>query len=226
MRTRSTIITMMFAIAVTTSIAGCGDGTNDNIVIGGPTSTPGSGRTPTPVPTITPGRGATATATSSEGTPIEPTATVEGPTPTVEGPTATPTPVAGGCVDGDQLVATASLSGEYGAANITLQYPASANIPGTGTAATVSERVHFAATGITSVNDSDKSGDSVDDTLTASLVSLNPNPPGVFVTVTFDCVAGQAPPTAASFECTVVSASTPDGVAITDEQCTVGVTGP
>jgi hypothetical protein len=220
MRVRSNIIPALLALGVSWLVAGCGDGNNDNIILGLPTSTPtpASGRTSTPVRTATPANGATETPTPAEGVPTE--------TATPGGPAATPTPVAGACVDGNQVVVVASLTQAYGAAVINLEYPASVNIPGTGTAATVVASVQFAASGVTNVSDGDMNGDSVDDTLIAGLLSLSANPAGTFVTVTFDCVAGQAPPASAAFTCSVVSASDPDGVQIPNEQCTLNVTGP
>lgn len=216
MHRRSTMIPVLLALVLTVPLAGCGD--SDNTVFigdGTPTPTP-TGRTPTPTLTATPLSGATPTAT------VEPTATV-----TVAGPTATPTPVAGACQTGDQIVVVASLDTAYGAARIDLAYPDSLNIPGTGTDQSVADRVVFAASGgLPAVNDFDQSGDSVDDTLTASLVSFTDHPAGTFVTVTFDCVAGQAPPSAGDFACTVVSASTGTGAPIPNVQCSLDVTGP
>jgi len=153
-----------------------------------------------------------------------------GETPTLSGaatPTAAPTPVGGACQPGDQVTVVASLDKTYGAALIDIGYPASLNIPGTGTAQSVVDRVAFANTGLTTVNDKDQNGsDGVDDTLTASFVSFADHAPGTFATITFDCVAGQAPPPASALTCTVVSASTSGGVAIPDEQCSLNVTGP
>ena len=189
MRRRSNLIPALLALAMALPLAGCGDGNNDNIFIG-ETPTPVDGRTPTPVRTSTPLPGATATITE-----IGATATPE-ETSTVAGPTATATPVVGGCNAGDQVVVVASLDQAYGAARIDLGYPGSLNIPGSGTAQSVVDRVHFAASGgLTTVNDGHATGD-VDDTLTASFVGFSENPSGTFVTVTFDCVTGQAPPSA------------------------------
>jgi hypothetical protein len=138
-------------------------------------------------------------------------------------PTTAPTPSGTVCQAGDHVVVVASLDEIYGAARIDLVYPPSANIPGSGTAQTVIDRVHFSASGgLTTVSDDRVNGD-VDDTLTASFVGFSDNPAGPFVTVTFDCVEGQTPPVAGAFTCTVVSASTSGGVAIDDEQCTVTV---
>jgi hypothetical protein len=220
MRTKSlSFIPILLALAVALPLAGCGDGNNDDIFIDVNTPTPSDGHTPTPVRTSTPPPGSTATATIA--------APVATPTETVAGgPTTTPTPVAGGCTAGDQIVVAASFSKPYGAGRIDLLYPASVNIPGTGTNASVVARVAFAASGgLTTVNDSPVNS-AVDDTLTASFVGFTENAAGTFVTVTFDCVEGQAPPTAAGFTCTVVSASTPGGVSIPDETCTLQVTGP
>ena len=138
-------------------------------------------------------------------------------------PPAVPTPSGTVCQTGDHVVVVASLDKVYGAARIDLVYPPSVNIPGSGTAQTVVDRVHFAvSSGLTTVSDNRVNGD-VDDTLPASLVRFSDNPPGPFVTVTFDCVEGQTPPVAGTFTCMVVSASTSGGVAITDEQCAITV---
>lgn len=163
-----------------------------------------------PVPTPTPGPTATLdpnapTATPIDGSPATPTVT---PTPDGGG---------GGCNAGDPVVVVVSIDTAYGAARIDLQYPASdVNVPGSGTAASVVERVVFAASGLTTVNDDDNTS-----TLTASLVSFNEQAAGTFATITFDCVA--ATPAASAFTCTVVSASTPGGVSIPDVQCGVAV---
>jgi cysteine-rich repeat protein len=165
-----------------------------------------------PVATPTP----TASATPDGGAPTA--------TPTDDGgiatPTATPTPSGGGnaCDAGDPVVVVVSIDVAYGAARLDLGYPASdVNIPGSGTAASVVERVVFAASGgLTTVNDDDNIG-----TLTASLVSFSEQPAGTFASVTFDCVTSV--PSASAFVCTVVSASTPGGVSIPDAQCSVSV---
>jgi hypothetical protein len=140
-------------------------------------------------------------------------------------PTATPTPGGGPtCSSGEQLVVMVSVDKPYGGLSLRLGYPVGANIPGTGVVQSVKDRVVFAHPGgLTAVNDLDNSGDGVDDTLAASVVSSDESPAGLFITVTFDCVAGQTKPTAADFVCTVQSASAPDGTAITDEMCTLSV---
>jgi hypothetical protein len=71
----------------------------------------------------------------------------------------------------------------------------------------VKDRVEFAGSGLTVVNDFDDDGDLVDDTLTVSSVGTDVVPAGTFATVSFDCQAGQTVPTVASFTCTVVAAS-------------------
>ena len=152
------------------------------------------GATPTPVetvggPTQTPEPGATPT-----------------PTPT-EVPTTGPTPVGSTCAEGDTVVVKLSLDAEVSSARLDLGYPTSANIPGSGTEAAVKSRVVFTGSGLTVVNDFDQSGDLVDDTLTASLAGSDLVPPGLFVTITFDCVGGQPAPGTADFHCTIVSAS-------------------
>ena len=156
------------------------------------------------------------TGTSLTPTPVA-TPTVAGPTATVApttaatatagNPTATPTPNGPTCDGTESIVVTASLDADVTSARIDLGYPASANVPGSGTDTAVKDRVDFAGSGLTVVNDFDESGDLVDDTLTASLVGTDVVPAGTFVTVTFDCVAGQAAPAAGDFTCTVVSAS-------------------
>lgn len=160
----------------------------------------GTSRTPTPAPTptsvqqetATPVVGATETATPGN-------------------PTATPTPGGPTCSDGDSIVVRLSLSTDITSARLDLGYPASANLPGSGTDKSVKDRVAFAGSGLTVVNDSDNSGDLVDDTLTMSLVSTDVSAAGLFATVTFDCVAGQPQPSAGDFICTVVSASLSGG---------------
>lgn len=217
MHTRSSLGAALLALTAVVMISGCGDGNDEDIFVGS-TPTPVDGRTPTPVRTVTPQPNDSPTVTA-EG----PTAT---PTPGTD-PTATSTPSGATCSAGDQVVVVASLDKAYGAARIDLGYPASLNVPGTGPSADVASRVDFGPSGgLTTVNDNDTNSDSVDDTLTASLVSFSDNAPGVFVTVTFDCVAGQAAPSAADVTCNVVSASTSGGVAIPDQQCTLTVTGP
>lgn len=171
----------------------------------GCTGSGGPVRTPTPV----------ATPTFDPNAPT-PTATDGG-----TGPTATPTPSGGGggsCSAGDAVVVTVAIDVAYGAARLDLQYPADQlNVPGSGTAPSVVERVEFAASGgLTTVNDDDNTA-----TLTASLVGFSEQPAGSFATVTFDCVTGIPDPGA--FTCTVVSASTPGGVAIPDAGCSVTV---
>lgn len=203
-----------------TMLNGCGDGndndTNDN---GGPTSTPVVGltatKTATPAPEVTP------TATEFSGETPTPIAT------TTTAPTVTGMPSGNACQAGDQIVVIESLDKAYGAARTDLTYPASVNIPGSGSGTSVTERVVFANTGgITASNDDDKDGDSIDETLTTSTLASADQPTGKFVTVTFDCVTGQVVPAASAFACTVVSASTGGGVSIPDEHCSLSVTGP
>jgi cysteine-rich repeat protein len=167
-----------------------------------------------PVPTPTPARTAGGpTATPEPGATPTPTSTVE--------PTAQPTPVGSTCSDGDAIVVTLSLDAEVSSARLDLGYPTSANIPGSGTEAAVKSRVVFTGSGLTVVNDFDQSGDLVDDTLTASLAGSDLVPAGLFVTITFDCVAGQPAPSAGDFQCAVVSASQ-QGNPVTPT-CTVGI---
>jgi hypothetical protein len=215
MRIRSIVLPTLVTLAIALPLAGCGDnGNNDNIFIGGPTSTPHGGETSTPhAATPTPAETAAATPTT-EGTPVE--------TQTASGPVATPTPVAGGCVSGDQVVVQASVDKAYGGISFRLAYPTSANIPGSGTAQSVKDRVKLAqAGGIQTVGDLDTDGNGVDDTVTIAVVDTNEHAAGLFATVTFDCVPGQAMPSASDFTCHVQSASTPDGVSIPDMMCSL-----
>jgi hypothetical protein len=102
---------------------------------------------------------------------------------------------------------TLSLDADVTSARLDTGYTGSVNLPGTGTDMSVKERVDFAGSGLTVVNDFDESGDLTDDTLTTSLVGTDVLPAGTFATITFDCVAGQPVPSASDFTCTVVSAS-------------------
>jgi cysteine-rich repeat protein len=149
------------------------------------------------------------------------------PTPagTVGGPTPTATPQAGTtCNTGDQVVAMVAVAEPFGGLSIRLAYPAAANLPGTGTVQSVKDRVVFAHPGgLTAVNDLDESGDGVDDTLAVSVVNSEESPVGLFITATFDCVAGQLRPTASDFACAVQSASMADGTEITNEMCSVSL---
>jgi hypothetical protein len=207
MHPRSFIISVLLLCALTLPLAGCGDSDNENIDIPGPTepvrtATPNGNPTPVATPT---GAGATATAAA-------PTATA-----TTSDPVATPTPGADPCSAAEVVVET-SLDAAYGAARIDVAYLGSlVNIPGSGPAQSVVERVDFAASGgLTTANDDDNTS-----TLTASLVGFAEQPAGLFATITFDCVAGSA--TDADFTCTVVSASTPGGVAIPGVGCSVAI---
>ena len=204
--TRSRLLIAALAGVVLLPLAGCGDNDNDfDIDIPSPTATSGGGATP--IPTSTPVTGATAT------TVVNPTATPD----TVETPTPQPTGGGGECAS-ESVVVEVSIDQAYGAARIDLGYsPALVNIPGSGTTPDVTGRVEFATSGgLTTVNDDDNTS-----TLTTSLVSFAEQPSGLFVTVTFDCVSGAA--SAGDFSCTVVSASTPGGVAIPDAACSVSV---
>ncbi len=129
------------------------------------------------------------------------------------------------CQPGDKVKVVASIDKTYGGASITIAYPDAVNIPGTGTADSVKQRVQFANAGLTAVNDDDAIGaDGIDDTLTASLVGAGvDNSAGPFATVTFDCIAGSPIPAAGAFVCGVASASTSGGDAITDAHCTIEV---
>jgi cysteine-rich repeat protein len=149
-------------------------------------------------------------------TPVGPTPTGNGPTATDGGPTATliaasptpqPTPLGAVCSGSETIAVVIALDAEVTSARIDLGYPAAANLPGTGPDASVKDRAEFTGSGLTVVNDFDANEDLVDDTVTLSLVGTDVVPAGSFVTVRFDCQAGEAVPTAASFTCTVVSAS-------------------
>ena len=167
------------------------------------TNCTGTSLSPTPVVTATPVAQPTATTAT-----VEPTATTAGPTATAAVPTATPTPGGGPtCAGSESIVVTVSLDADVTSARVDVGYAAGANIPGTGTDPSVKERVDFAGSGLTVVNDFDDNGDLTDDTVTASLVGTDVVPAGTFATITFDCLAGSAAPAAGDFTCTVVSAS-------------------
>ena len=165
--------------------------------------------------------GCTGTAPGTPTPVVTPTFIFGSPTPTPTGgtPVPTPTPGTGGeCPASGQVAVTITLDTDYGAAVIDLQYPgAEINLPGSGSGPDVSSRVVFAANGgLTTVNDNDNTS-----TLTTSFVSFNQQTAGLFATVTFDCVTDVPAPSA--FVCTVVSASTPGGVAIPGAQCAANV---
>ena len=108
-----------------------------------------------------------------------------------------------------------------------LKYPDSVNIPGTGSASSVTQRVHFDVSGgLTSVNDHGSNGGATDDTLSLGFVSQNDNPAGMFATITFDCVTGDPPPSASDFTCTVTTASDSSGGVLNGVHCTLNVAGP
>jgi len=175
-----------------------------------------SGCSGTPQPTATPG-GPGATTTPSRATPTQ----------AASGATPTPTPVSspgGTCSAGDTIVVTAALGLPYSGVNLLLVYPPAANIPGSGTAQSVKDRVAFANSGgLATAGDLDKNADGTDETLSISVVDTSQFPAGDFVTVTFDCLAGDPRPDADAFACTVASASLPDGTPITGETCTLAV---
>jgi hypothetical protein len=204
---RSKVLVAVFVTVTLLPMTGCGDNDNE-VFVDDPdpqeTSTPVGG---TPVPTSTPGVVATATATAA----VVPTETPG------SGETPTPVPTGAPC-DQPSVVVDVSIDTAYGAARIDLAYPAAqVNIPGSGTAAEVVDRVEFAVSGgLTTVNDDDNTG-----TITTSLVSFAEQPAGLFATITFDCTTGV--PAAGDFTCTVVSASTPGGVAIPDAGCSIAV---
>jgi cysteine-rich repeat protein len=177
---------------------------------------------PTPIASATP---AGATPTAAAGTPTAggPTETGGAPTPTLDAATPTPRPTAVGsvCGEGATIAVVIALDAEVTSARLDLAYPAAANLPGSGPDPSVKDRVAFTGSGLTVVNDVDGDEDLVDDTVTASLVGTDVVPAGPFATVTFDCVAGQPLPTAASFTCTVVSASNA-GTAV-PAACSIGL---
>ena len=160
------------------------------------------GPIPTPVASATP------LATASSGGPTA-TAGVATDTPTPQS-----TPTGATCSGSESIAVVVALDDIVTSARIDVAYPSSANVPGTGTDPAVKQRVTFAGSGLTVVNDFDADGDLADDTLTTSLVGTDAVPAGPFVTVTFDCIAGAPVPTAADFTCTVVSASNA-GTAVT-----------
>jgi hypothetical protein len=138
-------------------------------------------------------------------------------------PTATPTPGTGTtCQAGQTVVVTASLDKAFAGFAVTLTYPTSANIPGSGPGA--GGRVVFAVSGgITTTSDEDDvGGDGVDDTLLASFAGSADQNPGAIFTVTFDCVAGMTRPSPGDFTC-AASASTSIGDPIPDVGCSLGV---
>ncbi|MEO6026017.1 MAG: hypothetical protein ABIR79_04035 [Candidatus Binatia bacterium] len=173
------------------------------------TCTGSSSRTPTPVVTATPG-GPTATTVETTATPVA------GDTPTV-----TPTPNGPTCTGSESIVVKLNLDADYTAARVDLSYPASANIPGSGTDTSVGDRVVFEGDGLKVRNDVDSNDDLVDDRVTAGFVATDVQTAGLFVTITFDCVAGQSAPSASDFTCDVVSASF-QGTTITPS-CTVAI---
>ncbi len=162
---------------------------------------------------------ATTTPSGSPGTPSpRDTSGLPNPTPSVTPGTGTV------CKSGDQIVEMVSVDKPYGGLSLRLTYPAAANIPGSGTASSVKDRVVFAHTGgLAAVNDVDSNGDGTDDTLAVSSVDTAENPAGLYLTVTFDCLPGHTRPSAGDFTCVVQSASMPDGTEITDETCSVNV---
>jgi cysteine-rich repeat protein len=167
----------------------------------------------TPTPTATPNG---PTSSTPSGGPV-------GPTPSGPAPTATP-PSGTSCSAGEQIVVMASVGKPYGGISFRLAYPPAANIPGNGTAQSVKDRVVFAHVGgIQVANDLDNNADGVDETLRVGTVNTSESPAGLFITATFDCIAGQVRPAASDFSCQVQSASTPDGIDIPDETCSLTV---
>ena len=129
------------------------------------------------------------------------------------------------CQAGDKVKVVASIDKAYGGASIALAYTDAVNIPGSGPADSVKQRVEYAAGGLTTTSDDDAIGDDgIDDTLTASLLGVGGDTPaGPFVTVTFDCIAGKTIPPAGAFVCSVTSASTSGGDPIADAHCAIAV---
>ena len=167
-------------------------------------------RTPTPVVTATPG-------TNPTSTTVAATATATAGTD----PTVTPTPSGPACTGSESIVVKVDLDGDYTAARVDLKYPASANIPGSGVDQSVKDRIDLASSGLEVKNDFDSDDDLADDTATAGFVGTDVQTAGLFVTITFDCVAGQSAPSASDFTCDVVSASL-QGNAV-DLGCTVAL---
>ena len=220
MRGRLTLIPTLLALALAIPFAGCGDGNNDNIFIG-TTPTPGNGRTPTPVHTSTPGAGNETATPADQATPTETPAE----TPTGSEPTATATPSGPACKAGDQVVVTETVDKSYGGLRIELKYPQSVTIPGTGSSTDSTRVTGTPSGGFVQVVDAPTTG-SFDDTLTIAFAGTTDHAAGPFAVITFDCVEGQSAPSAGELTCTVASASTGGGVPITDENCTLSVTGP
>lgn len=127
------------------------------------------------------------------------------------------------CQAGDQVKVVASLDKTYNSATITLGYPDTVNIPGSGAVPSVTDRVAFTPAGFPTSSDDDANDDGTDDTVTASLLGFGDNAPGTFVTVTFDCIPGRQFPSASAFVCGVSSASDSSAQLIPDEHCTIEV---
>jgi hypothetical protein len=205
--TRMMASTIVLAGALTFGLTGCGDNDNEIFIDNPEPTSTAANATPVPTPTSVAQPTSTDVVTAT-ATPDETPSTDVTPTPSA---TAAP-------CNGPEVVVQVDIDSSYGAARIDLQYPGTdVNIPGSGTAQSVVDRVDFAANGgLTTVNDDDNTS-----TLTASFVAFSEQPGGAFLTVTFDCVAGT--PAASAFTCTVVSASTPGGVAIPGVGCSATV---
>jgi hypothetical protein len=110
-------------------------------------------------------------------------------------------------------------------AQITLDYVPPASLPGSIDAASVAERVTIIpSVGFTSVNDQDTQPDGVDDRLNVSVVAGAAFAEGPFADVVFDCDAGGAVPTAASFGCNAEGSDEFGGLVTT--ACTLTLSGP
>ena len=109
-----------------------------------------------------------------------------------------------------QTVATVTTSygGNASAASTFLGYPdAQLDIPGFGSQQSVIDRVADltgVAGGTFSYADTDTNANTLDDQIAVGLISLSqPFPAGPFMTVTFDCKAGQGATVAGDFACTL-----------------------
>jgi hypothetical protein len=137
----------------------------------------------------------------------------------------TPTPSGAACKAGDQIVVTESVDKSYGCLRVELKYPASVTFPGSGSSTDSTRVTGTPSGGFVQVVDAPTTG-SFDDTLTIAFAGTTDHAAGTFAVIDFDCVEGQPAPSAGELTCTVASASTGGGVPITDETCTLSVTGP
>lgn len=126
------------------------------------------------------------------------------------------------------VVATVTVSFTGPAAGITsrLNYPPDAvAIPGFGVAALPRITNLTGISGLFNGADNDSNGDTVDEEVSASLISiLEPILPGPFVSILFDCVAPDSLPEAQDFACTSDAANY-DGVTLSST-CAVEISIP